>query len=110
MSLGHGEITVELGDEVYELRPTLKAMKKIQQRFGGIRGALEAVSQLNVEHIAAIIAAGSNFGSREIPDIEEAVFQAGLPQATEQVVPFLTALLNPNGDSADKSEKTSKKK
>ena len=109
MSLGHGEIAVELGDEVYELRPTLKAMKKIQQRFGGIRGAMEAVSQLNIEHIGAIIVAGANLGSRDIPDVEEAIFQCGIAQATEQIVPFITALMNPNGDT-DKPETPSKKK
>lgn len=113
MSLANGEVTIEIGEdrkEIYELRPTLKAMKKIQTRFGGLRGAMEALSQLNVEHVAAIIAAGSNSAPRDIPDIEEAVFQCGIAEATEQVVPFVTKLMNPNGDSDEEAEKPSKKK
>lgn len=108
MSLGHGEIQIELGDEVYELRPTLKAMKKIQSRFGGLRGAMEALGQLNIETIAAIISAGANTTPRELSGIEEAVFQHGVAGATEQVVPFVTKLMNPNGD--DENEVSTKKK
>lgn len=110
MSLVNGEIVLELGDETYELRPTLKAMKKIQSRFGGIRGAMEALTQLNVEHVAAIVAAGANCVPREIPALEEAIFSHGITPVTEQVVPFVTALLNPNGDSDEDSEKSNKKK
>jgi len=98
MSLGHGETQIELGGEAFELRPTLKAMKKIQTRFGGLRGAMEALGQLNVEHIAAIVAAGSNALPRETPEIEEAVFSHGIANATEQVVPYLTSLMNPGGE------------
>lgn len=108
MSLGHGEVTIELGDTIYELRPTLKAMKKIQARFGGLRGAMEALGQLNVETIAAIISAGAGSVPRELGDIEEAVFSHGIAGATEQVVPFITKLMNPNGDT--ESEDSTKKK
>lgn len=109
MSLGHGEIEIELGGEVFELRPTLKAMKKIQSKFGGLRGAMEALGQLNVEHISAIIAAGTNAAPREIPDIEQAIFDHGIAQATEQVVPFVTKLMNPSGDDEPEAEKKPKK-
>tara|TARA_R110000782_G_scaffold47256_1_gene104026 strand:+ start:8338 stop:8664 length:327 start_codon:yes stop_codon:yes gene_type:complete len=108
MSLGHGEVTIELGDEVYELRPSLKAMKKIQARFGGLRGAMEALGQLNVETIACIVSAGANATPRELADIEEAVFSHGIANATEQVVPFITCLMNPNGDK--ETEDSTKKK
>jgi hypothetical protein len=105
MSLDHGEVTVELGEEVFELRPTLKAMKKIQARFGGLRGAMEALGQLNVETIAVIISAGANATPRELGDIEEAVFSHGIAGATEQVVPFITKLMNPKKESEDSTKK-----
>jgi len=105
MSLTHGETTIDLGGEVYELRPTLKAMKKIQARFGGLRGAMEALGQLNVEHIAAIIAAGSNSAPRDVESIEEAVFSYGIAGATEQIVPFVTSLMNPSGEKEEASKK-----
>ena len=105
MSLAHGETLIDLDGEAYELRPTLKAMKKIQSRFGGLRGAMEALGQLNVEHIAAIIAAGSNSNPREMAAIEEAVFSYGIAGATEQIVPFVTSLMNPNGEKDEDSKK-----
>jgi hypothetical protein len=86
MSLDHGEVTVELG----------------------LRGAMEALGQLNVETIAVIISAGANATPRELEDIQLAVFNHGIAGATEQVVPFITKLMNPNGD--DESEDSTKKK
>lgn len=105
MSLTHGEIVVELNGAVYELRPTLKAMKRIQSRFNGLRGALEAVGQLNVEHVAAIIAAGVDAKPGDVQTIEENVFAHGIGPATEQVVPFVVALINPRAATEDKTAK-----
>jgi hypothetical protein len=66
----HGTIDVDINGTQYVLRPTLDAYRKIQVRFGGLRGALESLTQLNIEHISHIIAAGAGKGRREIPDIE----------------------------------------
>lgn len=101
MSLTHGEVVIELNGTVYELRPTLKSMKRIQARFNGLRGAMEAIAQLNVEHVAAIVAAGSDAQPRDTAAIEEDVFSHGVSLATEQVIPFLTALMNPKGAQED---------
>jgi hypothetical protein len=105
MSLNHGVITVDLDGEQYELRPSLLAMKKIQARFGGLRGALEAVGQLNVENIALIVAAGCNAKPAQMQDIEQAVYNQGIADATEQVVPFVTALMNPKGSDEPKKHR-----
>ena len=109
MSLVNQEVVIDLGGAVYELRPTLKAMKKIQARFGGLAGAAEALKQLNSEHIAAIVSAGSNAAPRDIADIEEAVFSQGIASATEQVVPYITLLLNPGGEDEASSDEAKKK-
>lgn len=105
MSLSHGELVVELNGAVYELRPTLKAMKRIQARFNGLRGAMEALAALNVEHVASIIAAGVDANPREIASIEENVFAHGIGNATEQVVPFVTALINPRAATEETGKK-----
>lgn len=105
MSLGHGELLIELNGALYELRPTLKAMKRIQTRFNGLRGAMEALSMLNVEHVAAIIAAGIDAQPKDISEIEENVFSHGIGQATEQVVPFVTALINPRAATEQPAKK-----
>lgn len=94
----HGTITVTLRGEDYELHPTLDAYRKIQQRFGGLRGALEAIGQLNVDHLVAIIVAGAGLEKRDSKGLDQAVFIQGIADVTEQVAPFLTALFKPRGD------------
>lgn len=94
----HGTVTIKIDGDHYELRPTLDAYRKIQNRFGGLRGALESLTQLNIEHVANIIAAGSGNGQREVKNIERKVFMEGIGNVTEQVAPFVTALFNPRGD------------
>jgi len=99
-----GSIDVEIDGEVYELRPTLSAFKKIQTRFGGLRGALEAITQMNSEHLANIVAAGTGAGRRDIDKIEEGIFNEGIGSVTESLVPFVTALFNPRGDDEPGNE------
>ncbi len=91
-------VTIELNGKEYDLKPTLNAVRKIQRRFGGLRGALESLTQLNTEHIAHIVAAGAGVGAREINDLEEDVFQEGAGSAVEQVSPFISLLLDPKGE------------
>lgn len=94
-----GEVILDLDGEELELRPTLKAYQKIQTRFGGLRGALEAAQLLNIDHISHIVCAGANISRKEEERIKEAVFNEGVANVTEQIVPFLTALMDPNGGS-----------
>lgn len=96
--VNRGTVEVEIDGEVYELRPTLDAFKKIQARFGGLRGALEAIAQMNSEHLANIIVAGSNAPRRDLAKIEEQIFNEGLASVTEAIAPFVTTLFNPRGD------------
>jgi hypothetical protein len=100
----HGTIDVDINGTQYVLRPTLDAYRKIQVRFGGLRGALESLTQLNIEHISHIIAAGAGKGRREIPDIENDVFEHGIGDVTELVAPFVTALFNPRGDEVKEDD------
>ena len=60
---------------------------------------------LNVEHVAAIIAAGIDAQPKDIAEIEENVFSHGIGQATEQVVPFVTALINPRAATEQPAKK-----
>ena len=98
----HGTVEVTLGDETFTLKPTLKAMKAIETRFGGIFAALTSVGTANLTSIAYIIAVGTgvNLAKKGAADaIEEAVFEAGLEAAGSQVVPYLHGFLNPAGKS-----------
>jgi hypothetical protein len=104
-NLNHGCFTVDLNGTEYEVRPTLKAMKKVQARFGGLRGAIEAVGQLNLDTLAFIISAGTDAKPNQAQEIEQGVFDQGVADVTEQVMPFLMAMISPRGEAESKSEK-----
>lgn len=96
-----GTVELDLDGEVYELRPTLSAYEKIEARFGGLRGALEAMTRISVTDLAHVIAAGSGKGQRDMQKIKEGVFNQGVDSVTEQVGPFVLALFNPRGDDSE---------
>lgn len=98
----HGTVEVALGDDTFTLKPTLKAMKAIEGRFGGILPAMQSVGAANLSSIAFIIAVGTGVNLTKkgaIDPIEEAVFEAGLNDVGVQVIPYLNGFLNPAGKS-----------
>ena len=73
----YGTVEVELGKKKYVLKPTLAAYEKIENRMGGIRQALENCSNMSIDGIASIIAAGAGIGSRETKELKEGIFAEG---------------------------------
>lgn len=92
----HGTITVEVGDETYALRPTLAAVRAIESRFGGLRGASQAISNLSVEGCAAIVVAGAGLDGKAADAVAEKVWQAGVLDVSTRLNAYLLALYNPN--------------
>lgn len=92
----YGKTTVTVGEFEFELEPTLAAVRKIEQRFGGLRPALDGLGSLSVDVVSHIIVAGANLSPKESKEVPEAVFAAGVADVTAQVVPYVVALLNPS--------------
>jgi hypothetical protein len=96
----HGTVEVTLGDDVFTLKPTLKAMKAIEGRFGGILPAMQSVGSANLSSVCFIIGVGTGLNLAKkgaLDPIEEAVFEAGLNDVGSQVIPYLSGFLNPAG-------------
>lgn len=102
----HGTTEITVGADTYTLKPTLKVVKALEQRFGGISPAITSLQSLNISALALVIAigAGLNYKPKDLEVIEEAIFEAGLKEVNPQVVPFLVALLNPAGKSEKELE------
>lgn len=96
----HGTVTVKVGEESFELVPTLKAVRAIEARLGGLRGASQTVTALSVDGVAIIIAAGAGLEGKAAEAIPEKVWQAGVLEVSTQVNAYLVVLYNPRG--ADK--------
>ncbi|UBM27190.1 hypothetical protein K8374_09630 [Pseudomonas sp. p1(2021b)] len=93
----HGTVTVKLGDEEFTLQPTLKAVRAIESRFGGLRGASGALHAVGVDAVAFIIAAGAGLEGKAAEALPEKVWKEGVAGLTPAVTKYLGALYNPRG-------------
>ena len=102
----HGVTTITVGTQIFELKPTLKAVRNIEARFGGISPAIVELNQLKTSAIAAIllIGSGQDFKPKDIEALEEEIFEAGIREVNPQVIPYVLALLNPGGKSKEELE------
>lgn len=103
-------IIAEVGDSSYELKPTLRAYDAIESRFGGLRGALDAVQALSVSNLAHIIAAGAGLNRKEATQLREDIFEnRAVVSCTEPVTSFVMALFSPPSDDAENEPKKTKR-
>lgn len=102
----YGTVSVTIGDEEYELKPTLKAALGIERHFGGLRNALAGLGSLSIDAAAVVVTIGSALDrkSEQLKNLPEAIFAAGVSDVTAQCVPYITALLNPGDKSADEED------
>ncbi len=98
----HGTLTVKLGDEEFVLQPTLKAVRAIESRFGGLRGASQTISALSIDGCAIILAAGAGLEGKAADAMPEKVWQAGVLGVASQLNTYLVALYNPRGGDEGK--------
>lgn len=92
MSLELDAVEIALGEDVYTLTPTLRAMTTINQRFGSFTAASRAVIEANFEAVVAIIRLGAGLSEKEARALPEAVFAQGLVTLLEPVSKYLTLL------------------
>lgn len=105
----YGKTIVIVGEFEFELQPTLDAVRKIEQRFGGLRPALDGLAALSVDAVSHVISAGAGLNTKEAKEVPDAVFAAGVGDVTAQVVPFVVALLNPSQAKAEEASGNVKK-
>lgn len=97
----HGTTTITLGDSVYTLIPSLGAVRAIEARFGGLRGAITACQGLSVEGVAHIVAAGAGLTGKAAQAVADEVWQAGVSDVADQLAPYVMALLKPRVAEAE---------
>lgn len=91
----HGTITLVIGARSYTLKPTLDAALRIETRFGGLRGALEAMRLMSIAACADILVAGADLKPDQHSVIAGEVFHTGVAKVSGQLTEFITVLLNP---------------
>lgn len=101
----HGTTSVTVGDETYELKPTLAAVRSIEAHFGGLRGAAQALYAMSVDGVAHIIASGAGLNAKQAQELPEQVWQHGVVELIPAVNSYLGALYDPRGGDLGKGER-----
>lgn len=94
----HGRVVVTIGGDEYELVPTLAAHREFSAHFRGLRGVMEAFTDMDAIRIARVIAIAADVPKKEARDLDARIIEHGLVDVVEQCAPFISALVNPTGD------------
>jgi hypothetical protein len=103
----HGTIEIVAENTTLTLKPTLRALREIDRRFGGVTSAMQVLATANMTSTAMIIAIGAGIDAgkrKELEAVEEVVFEVGLSAASSQALDFLKALTNPSGKTTQELE------
>lgn len=99
-------ILLPLGDETYELQPTLAAMKKINDRFTSLLDCSQRIVRYDFSAHSFVIAAGAALSPTQTKEME-ARLVGRMQGATDQLGKFLARLMNggvENAEGADQGE------
>lgn len=93
-------VTVKLGDEEYELVPSISAMRAISSASGGFTGAFSGINRFELSVYATIIAVGCGKKTqKEIREIEETIYvNGGMMPIANTLSRYLDILMNGGKD------------
>lgn len=91
-------VRITLGDDEFELKPSLKAAANVSQRFGGFNGALQAVANNDLAAVTFIVRQGVTVKTISTDDLSEAVYEAGTRNLMGDVMKYVTRLANGGKD------------
>lgn len=92
---------VEIGGATYSLKPTLKAMRAVNQHFGSMEMAYSKLAAIDFSAVVAVIAAGAELQGKATERLEQSVFEAGVSNCAPIAIEFLALLMNPTGRDDD---------
>lgn len=103
----YGTTYVVIGDDKYELKFNLKAVKAIDTHFNGLLNAVNAIGRLSPQSLGAVITFGAGLSTKKevVEELEWAITRAGVSNVLLQVNPYLMAMLNPAQKTEEQIEK-----
>lgn len=103
----YGQVDIELGGEAVTLKPTLRAYEKIEQKYDGLRPAIQALSSMSLDAVSFVIGAATSTGQKDFTALQEKIFEAGVVTLMPKVTQYLVLLMNPTGKEAGDDSETS---
>lgn len=92
------DVTIELGDDQFSLKPNLKAATAVSNRFNGFQNALAAVAGSDLGAIQFVIRQGVPLKQISTDDLGQAVYEAGTRTLMGPAMRFITRLANGGRD------------
>jgi hypothetical protein len=103
MSLS-SNLTILLGDDEFELVPSLKAANAVSNRFSGFQNALNAVQAADLASIQFIIRQGITAKTISTADLDQAIWSKGTFKCMTSALKFISRLANGGRDMADDAD------
>jgi hypothetical protein len=92
--LGAGNVDIDLLGETLTLKPNLKAALAISRQAGGVRSAIEAVGDFNIDVIVSVIGLGLGLEGNELKALPQKVFDTGLGTLVGPLTKYLVIIAN----------------
>ncbi len=103
--LGVAPTLVTLGEDSYNLRPTLGAAIAINRAFGGLQPALDRIVAVDITALATVIAAGtSDVSEASVKRIVEGVFVHGPGRLVAPLSNYVLTLADAGRSAAKPSD------
>lgn len=92
-TLSDGTVELVLGETTYHLAATMNACLKLSA-MGGVMKAWEAVTALDLQAMAALVAVGAELDDREAMKLPERIFKAGIVEVRPKLQTYVMLLSN----------------
>lgn len=104
MTIRPGEVEVALDNRTVVLRPSLKAARTLNKRYGNFNNLLQALAQQDFEAIVSTFIVGTGAEGQTAKDLEEAVYSTGTLKVAGDAIKFVGILSN-GGKPLDDDDK-----
>ncbi|WAJ27540.1 hypothetical protein [Antarcticirhabdus aurantiaca] len=91
-------VTIKLGGDEYDLKPSLKAAQNVSNRFNGFQNAIAAVAGNDLSAVTYIVRQGVPLKQISTDDLNEAVYEAGTRNIIGDVMKYVVRLSNGGRD------------
>ena len=103
-------VRITLGDNEFELVPSLKAATAVSNRFSGFQNAMNAIQAADLASISYIIRQGITAKTISTDDLNEAIWRKGAFKSMTDALTFVSRLanggrdINEEADEADEAD------
>lgn len=93
-SIHPGHVQIELGDDEVVLKPTGRALERLEKQYDGLVGVVEGLTRFRLKAYVDVVMAGSGAKPTDRDKVTEEVFSAGMINLLQPLTRFVNILGN----------------